>query len=214
MQFIPLAEKTGLIIPLGEWVLREACSRMKAWLDDGHEVGTIAVNLSPRQFDRADICDRIQAVLAETGLAPERLEIEITEGALMEQGRNATRKLEMLKALGLRIAVDDFGTGHSSLAYLKRFPIDRLKLDRSFIIDIPADPTSMEIAAAVIRLGQSLHVEVLAEGVETEAQADFLALAGCPVAQGYLFARPMWEDDWLERLSEQETAPARRAMAG
>ena len=120
----------------------------------------------------------------------------------------------MLKALGLRIAVDDFGTGHSSLAYLKRFPIDRLKLDRSFIVDIPADPTSMEIAAAVVRLAQSLHVEVLAEGVETEAQADFLALAGCPAAQGFLFARPMWEDDWLEMLRNQEAPPTRRAMAG
>ena len=203
LQFIPLAEKTGLIIPLGDWVLREACARMKAWLDAGYPLETIAVNLSPRQFDRADLCSRIETILRETGLAAKHLEIEITESALMEQGRNATTKLEALKVLGLRIAIDDFGTGHSSLAYLKRFSIDKLKLDRSFIIDIPADPTSMEIAAAVIRLGHSLKLDVLAEGVETEAQADFLALAGCPSAQGYLFAKPMWEADLLAMLDAQ-----------
>ena len=211
-QFIPLAEKTGLIIPLGDWVLREACARMKRWLDAGLGLRIMAVNLSPRQFDRADVCDRIQAILEETGLPPQHLEIEITETALMEQGRNATRKLDALKALGVKIAVDDFGTGHSSLAYLKRFRIDKLKLDRSFIIDIPADPTSMEIAAAVIRLGQSLGLEVLAEGVETEAQADFLTLAGCPSAQGYLFAKPMWEEDLLRSLDRGE--PELPRMAG
>ena len=200
--FIPLAEKTGLMIPIGEWVLRESCARMRSWLDAGHDVGTIAVNLSPRQFDRSDVTERIRSVLTETRLPPERLEIEITEGALMEQGRNATRKLEALKALGLRIAIDDFGIGHSSLARLKRFPIDRLKLDRSFIVDIPVDPTSMEIAAAVVRLSHSLNVEAVAEGVETEAQADFLTRSGCAVAQGYLFARPLWEADLLRFLAE------------
>ena len=209
--FIPLAEKTGLIIPLGEWVLREACARMKQWVDDGLGLRTIAVNLSPRQFDRADIADRIRAILDETGLAPEYLEIEITETAIMEQGRNAIRKLEALKALGVKIAVDDFGTGHSSLSYLKRFPIDKLKLDRGFIVDIPADPTSMEIAAAVIRLGHSLKLEVIAEGVETEAQADFLALAGCPSAQGFLFAKPLWEADLIEKLTGDTLRPARLA---
>ena len=200
MQFIPMAERTGLIVALGEWVLREACTRMKSWLDAGYDLQTMAVNLSPRQFDLPDICERICAILEATGLPPSKLEIEITESALMEQGRNATRKLEELKTLGLRVAVDDFGTGHSSLSYLKHFPIDKLKLDRSFIIDIPGDPTSMEIAAAIIRLGQSLQLNVLAEGVETEAQADFLALAGCPTAQGYLFAKPLWEEELVKRL--------------
>lgn len=203
MQFIPMAERTGLIVALGEWVLREACTRMKSWLDAGYDLRTIAVNLSPRQFDLPDICERICTILEETGLPPSNLEIEITESALMEQGKNATRKLEELKALGLRIAVDDFGTGHSSLAYLKHFPIDKLKLDRSFIIDIPGDPTSMEIAAAIIRLGQSLQLNVLAEGVETEAQADFLALSGCPTAQGYLFAKPLWEDELKSRFDQE-----------
>ena len=209
-EFIPLAEKTGLILPIGEWVLGEACRRMKHWLDAGYELETMAINLSPRQFDVPDIRDRIRAALSAARLPARHLEIEITEGALMEQGRNAVRKLESLKELGVRIAVDDFGTGHSSLAYLKRFPIDLLKLDRSFIIDIPADSKSMEIAAAVIRLGQSLHVEVLAEGVETEAQLDFLALAGCGYAQGYLLARPMWEADWLE-FQRSDSGSERRA---
>jgi diguanylate cyclase (GGDEF)-like protein/PAS domain S-box-containing protein len=210
--FIPLAERTGLIIPIGEWVLAEACQRMKFWLDAGYPLETMAVNLSPRQFDLPDIRDRIRAALGDAGLTARHLEIEITEGALMEQGRNAVRKLESLKELGVRIAVDDFGTGHSSLAYLKRFPIDTLKLDRSFIIDIPADPKSMEIAAAVIRLGQSLHVDVLAEGVETEAQLDFLAVAGCKSAQGYLLAKPMWESDWLTFQRGMSQREAQRAV--
>ena len=209
MDFIPLAEKTGLIVPIGDWVLRESCRRMKCWLDAGLDIERIAVNLSPRQFDLSDIRNRIAAALDESGLPPQRLEIEITETALMEQGGNATRKLESLKALGVRIAVDDFGTGHSSLSYLKRFPIDLLKLDRAFIVDIPGDPKSMEIAAAIIRLGHSLHVDVLAEGVETKAQADFLALAGCPSAQGFLFAKPMWEADWLANLEGAARRPRR-----
>ena len=131
----------------------------------------------------------------------DRVEIEITESVLMGQ-KDAAAKIARLRALGLRVSVDDFGTGHSSLAYLKNFPIHKLKLDRAFIQDIPGDVTSMEIASAVIRLGHSLDVEVLAEGVETEAQAEFLARSGCRYAQGYLFARPLWEEDLLAMLSD------------
>ena len=210
MAFIPLAEETGLIIPLGEWVLREACTRMKAWRDAGRDIAFIAVNLSPRQFDRADLCERVSAILAETGLGAEFLELEITESALMQQGCGAEAKLEGFKALGLRIAIDDFGTGHSSLAYLKRFPIDKLKLDRSFIADIPADSTGMEITLAVIRLAHSLKVKALAEGVETQAQSDFLALCGCDMAQGYLFDKPLWEGELIERLDGIRNARLRR----
>lgn len=172
---------------------------MKAWRDAGAEIGVIAVNLSPLQLDRPDICRRIQAVLEETGLPPGCLEIEITESALLDQGGGAEAKLGELKALGLRISIDDFGAGHPSLFYLKRFPIDKLKLDRSFIIDIPADPTSMEIAAAIVRLAHSLKIEALAEGVETEAQAEFMKICGCRLAQGYLFDRPLWESDLLAK---------------
>ncbi len=212
-EFIPLAEATGLIIPLGEWVLREACARLKAWRDRGVGVDMVAVNLSPLQLERADICQRIKAILEETGLPPECLEIEITESALMEQGGGAEAKLTAMKALGLHIAIDDFGAGHSSLFYLKRFPIDKLKLDRSFIADIPNDPTSMEIAAAIVRLAHSLKVTALAEGVETEAQADFLAACGCTLAQGYLFYRPMWEKDLLARLAAPEARAQAQAQA-
>jgi EAL domain-containing protein (putative c-di-GMP-specific phosphodiesterase class I) len=173
---------------------------MKAWRDAGAGIGVVAVNLSPMQQERPDICRRIHAILDETGLPAECLEIEITESALLEQGGGAEAKLAELKALGLRIAIDDFGAGHSSLFYLKRFPIDKLKLDRSFIIDIPGDPTSMEIAAAIIRLAHSLKVDALAEGVETEAQAEFLKVCGCKLAQGYLFARPMWEAELLAKF--------------
>ena len=206
-RFIPLAEKTGLILPIGEWVLRQAAERMKAWLDAGIDLHTISINISPRQFERADLAERIVAILGETGLPFERVEIEITESVLMEQ-KDAAAKLKQLRALGLRISVDDFGTGHSSLAYLKNFPIDKLKLDRAFIQDIPSDATGMEIAAAVIRLGHSLDVEVLAEGVETEAQADFLVRSGCRLAQGFLFGRPMWEDDLLAALAQVRSEAA------
>ncbi|MCW2286173.1 diguanylate cyclase (GGDEF)-like protein/PAS domain S-box-containing protein [Rhodoblastus acidophilus] len=210
MKFIPLAEETGLIVQLGEWVLREACTRMKAWRDAGRDIDVIAVNLSPRQFDCADLCERVGAVLAETGLPPECLELELTETALMRQGDGAEEKLKILKALGVRIAIDDFGTGHSSLAYLKRFPIDKLKIDRSFIADIPGDTTGMEITSTVIRLAHSLKVKALAEGVETQAQASFLTLYGCDLAQGYLFDKPLWEEELIERVDRAERAGERR----
>jgi diguanylate cyclase (GGDEF)-like protein/PAS domain S-box-containing protein len=204
-RFIPLAEKTGLIVPIGEWVLRRSAERMKAWLDAGYALDVLAINISPRQFERPEICERVAEVLRETGLAFDKVEIEITESVLMSQ-KDAAAKLAHLRSLGLRIAVDDFGTGHSSLAYLKNFPIDKLKLDRAFIIDVPADSAGMEIASSVIRLGHSLDVEVLAEGVETEAQAEFLARSGCRLAQGFLFGRPMWEEDLLASLRETAAA--------
>ena len=198
-QFISLAEETGIIVPLGEWVLRKACGSMKAWRNAGVDIGVIAVNLSPIQLDRPDICRRIQSILEETGLPPNCLEIEITESALLEQRGDPEGKLAALKALGLRLSIDDFGAGHSSLYYLKRFPIDKLKLDRSFITDIPADPTSMEIAAAIVRLAQLLKVDALAEGVETEQQAAFLKACGCKLAQGYLFDKPLFESELLAK---------------
>ncbi|MDE3175022.1 MAG: EAL domain-containing protein [Pseudomonadota bacterium] len=209
-RFIPLAEKTGLIVQIGEWVLKRAAQRMKAWLDAGAELDTLAINISPRQFERPDLCETIADILNAAGLPFSKVEIEITESVLMEQ-KDAAAKLAHLRAMGLRISVDDFGTGHSSLAYLKNFPIDKLKLDRAFILDVPADSAGMEIASAVIRLGHSLNVEVLAEGVETEAQAEFLERSGCRLAQGYLFGRPMWEEDLLASLVAAQSEPASEA---
>jgi len=199
-QFIPLAEQTGLIVPLGEWVLREACGRMKSWLDAGADLRLLAVNLSPVQLSRVNMQERLAAILAETGLPPQKLEVEITESALTDPHGEIEAKLRALKELGVRLAIDDFGAGHSSLFHLKRFPIDKLKLDRAFVEDIPRDPASMEISVAIIRLAHSLKVTALAEGVETEEQADFLAASGCALAQGYLFAKPLWEAELLERL--------------
>ena len=206
-RFIPLAEKTGLIVQIGEWVLTRAAQRMKAWLDAGVKLDTLAINISPRQFERPDLCESIADILNAAGLPFDKVEIEITESVLMEQ-KDAAAKLAQMRAIGLRVSVDDFGTGHSSLAYLKNFPIDKLKLDRAFILDVPMDTTGMEIASAVIRLGHSLNVEVLAEGVETEAQAEFLERSGCRLAQGYLFGRPMWEEDLLASLCKERSQAA------
>ena len=196
--FISVAEETGLIIPLGEWVVHAACAQMKRWLDDGMALDTMAVNLSPHQFARPNIHGTIGGILAETGLPACYLELEITEGSLMESGSDVERKLNALKALGVRLAIDDFGTGYSSLAYLKRFPVDKLKVDQSFVRDIPDNRTGMEITAAVVGLGRALNLEVLAEGVETEIQLAHLRQLGCDTAQGYLLARPMPASDIVD----------------
>jgi len=199
-KFIPLAEETGLIVPLGEWIMREACTRMKDWIDAGRRLDVMAVNLSPRQLLRPDIHLKVGAILAEVGLPARHLELEITEGALMLKGESAVAKLESLKALGISLAIDDFGTGYSSLSYLQRFPIDKLKIDRSFIRDIPDDSTGMEIAAAIIGLARILSLEVVAEGVETAAQLQFVRERGCDCVQGYLFSQPIPGDQVADLL--------------
>jgi EAL domain-containing protein (putative c-di-GMP-specific phosphodiesterase class I) len=189
--FIPLAEETGIILPLGERVLRMACRQMKSWLDAGHDVSTIAVNLSARQFHLPDIDQIVSGILQETQLPAEYLELELTEGALIEQGIGAEMRLGALRKLGVRVSIDDFGTGYSSLSYLKRFPISKLKVDQSFVRDIPGDPADMEITSAIIGLARNLHLDCIAEGVETEAQLDYLRDQGCGYAQGYLFSKPV-----------------------
>jgi len=204
-RFIPVAEETGLIVPLGEWVLRSACVQAKAWLDAGLPPLNLAVNLASRQFREHDLAERVAAILAETGYPAGRLELEITESAIMEQGEEAIAMLRQLKGLGVSIAIDDFGTGYSSLAYLKRFPVDKLKVDRGFIRDIPEDQNDMEIAATIIAMAKNLRLKVLAEGVETEAQLAFLQVHGCETYQGYLFSRPVPAEE-LEALVRVGTA--------
>jgi diguanylate cyclase (GGDEF)-like protein/PAS domain S-box-containing protein len=192
-EFIPVAEDTGLIVPIGRQVLREACRQAVEW-DDlcvSCEPLDIAVNLSPRQVADPDLVGDISEILATTGLKPERLSLEMTETAIINDGDKAGETLARLKALGVRIVLDDFGTGYSSLSHAKRFPIDTLKIDRSFVDGLGSDAEDSAIVAAVISMGQALGLDVVAEGVETEAQAQRLWSLGCPLAQGYHFARPL-----------------------
>jgi diguanylate cyclase (GGDEF)-like protein len=206
MRFIPLAEETLLIVPLGEWILRTACSQMKSWLDAGLALQTMAVNLSPVQFQQPDFPQQLQAILTETGLSAAHLELEITEGAIMQRGQEAEAKLAALHGLGVRLAIDDFGTGYSSLAYLKRFPIHKLKIDQSFVRDILESTASMEITATIIAMARNLKLEVLAEGVETAAQLACLQDQNCGSFQGYLFSRPVAAEaipEAVQRISQE-----------
>ena len=186
-EFIPLAEESEAIIPMGEWALRTACRDAA----DGKIPGTIAVNLSPVQFSRDDLADTIQVILLETGLSPKRLEVEVTESTIMSDQTRGLHILRKLKAMGISIAMDDFGTGYSSLATLHAFPFDKIKLDQSFVRRLPNDAAAAAIVRTVLALGVSLGMPVLAEGIETRAQWDFLAREGCAKGQGYLFAKPM-----------------------
>jgi len=190
-RFIHIAEESGLIIPLGDWVLRAACRQAKRWLDTGIEFGCIAVNVSAPQLLRGTLRASVEAVLEETGLPPSRLELEINESFVMEQPGSTTEQFLALRKLGVTLAIDDFGTAYSSLAYLKRLPVDKLKIDRSFILDLPHDSNDAGVARAVIALGHSLQFKVIAEGVETEPQHEFLKSEGCDLGQGFLYSQAM-----------------------
>jgi diguanylate cyclase (GGDEF)-like protein len=198
-RFIPLAEETGLIEDIDMWVLRDACARAAAWLADGLPLGRVSVNLSARQFQRVGLAQRVSATLADTGLPAAHLELEITEGTVMRDTEDSAAILRSLRDLGVALSIDDFGTGYSSLSYLKRFPIDVLKVDRSFVRDVETDAGDAAITRAIIALGHSLNLDVVAEGVETAGQLDFLRQVGCDEIQGYYFSPPVWPDD-LRRL--------------
>lgn len=192
-EFIPLAEETGMIVPIGEWVLASACAQNKAWQDQGLTNLTVSVNLSARQFGDPMLLAKLIRIIGSSGLSPSSLELEITESIVMSHGASAVAVLESLKSIGVQIAIDDFGTGYSSLAYLKRFPIDILKVDRSFIRDIPADSSDMKITRAIIALAHALRLKVVAEGVETAHQLKFLQAHHCDSVQGYFLHRPLPE---------------------
>ena len=190
-QFIPSAEATGFIVQLGEWVLQTACRQMQVWQNAGFSGLRVAVNLSARQFYQPDLSSRVAQILAEIGLEPSSLELELTESFMVEDAPSAIATLQQLKSLGVSISIDDFGTGYSSLSYLAQYPFDTLKIDRCFISNITHGCTNAAIVKAIIEMAHSLCLEVIAEGVETEAEKDFLGRYKCDTMQGYLFSPPL-----------------------
>lgn len=208
-QFISLAEDTGLIVPIGKWVLDAACAQIKRWHDAGHAGLIMSVNVAPRQFRDPLFLDTVRRAIASSGIPPQALELEITESILLEHSEDTRRTLDALKAIGVTLAVDDFGTGYSSLSYLKRFPIDRVKIDQSFVRDIAADADDLAIVRAIIALARALRLAVIAEGVETAEQLELLRRDGCHDYQGYFFARPMDAD----ALSRELLGPQRSAAS-
>ncbi|WP_341735600.1 MAG: EAL domain-containing response regulator [Microcoleus sp.] len=201
-EFIPVAEETGFIIPLGEWILQTACQHLKSWQNDGFSGLRVAVNLSPRQFHQPELSTRVAEILEKIGLEPNSLELELTESLMIEDTESAIATLTQLKKLGVSISIDDFGTGYSSLSYLTQYPFDTLKIDRSFIRNITDGSRNAAIVKAIIEMAHSLCLEVIAEGVETESEQDFIRRYKCDYMQGYLFSRPLPATDFEQLLKQ------------
>jgi EAL domain-containing protein (putative c-di-GMP-specific phosphodiesterase class I) len=190
-QFIPIAEDSGLILPIGRWVLREACRQAREWQDGDLPFRRISVNVSATEFRHKDFVEGVRTILAETDFEAGRLDLELTEGVLMDDAESTASVLKALKTMGVHLAVDDFGTGYSSLSYLQQFPIDVLKIDQSFVRQISGDPDDTAIVRAIIDMGKNLKQRVIAEGIETAEQLAFLQARHCSEGQGYLFSRPL-----------------------
>ena len=203
-QFIPVAEDCGLILPISQWVFREACKQTRAWADANLPPITMAVNISAMEFRQDSFLEDILGLLAETGLDPRFLELELTEGILMKRAESAVSVLESLRSHGVEIAVDDFGTGYSSLSYLRKFPIDAIKIDQSFVRQITMTPDDTTIVSAIISMGRSMKLRVIAEGVETEKELAFLKAHHCDEAQGYYFSRPVPAQQFAKLLESGE----------
>jgi EAL domain-containing protein (putative c-di-GMP-specific phosphodiesterase class I) len=202
-RFIPLAEETGLIVPIGEWVLQRTCLQYQRWRDQGQALLRMSVNLSSRQFKQDNFIKRIRTIIDETCIDPTLLELELTESLLITDFDEVNHILHQLKEMGMLLAIDDFGTGYSSLSYLKRFPIDKLKIDQSFVRDVPNNKEDMSIIKAIIALARSLRLSVIAEGVETKSQQIFLKSLKCDEIQGYLIGRPMPEQEFIQMLNNR-----------
>lgn len=203
MKFIPLAVETGLIIPIDRFVMRTGMMQMKKWYDEGLAPGVLALNLTIKQLKQDDFISILQEMMEDTDCSPKWLELEVTEGEVMQNPEQAVRVLKQVSVLGIKLAIDDFGTGYSSLAYLKRLPVDKLKIDQSFVREIPGDEEDVAIVRAIIALSKSLHLDIIAEGVETQEQKEFLTANGCEQIQGYLYGRPMRAEDMDQRLREK-----------
>ncbi len=214
LEFIPLLEKTGLIVPVGAWIIDSACAQLRAWEDAGHSPVRMAVNLSALQFGDAALTRVVADALRDHAIAPDRLELEITESIVMQAQDAAIAALRSLRQLGVRIAVDDFGTGYSSLSYLSRFPITTLKIDQAFVHECEDNPRDRALIETMIEMGHRLDLEIVAEGVETQQQADFLAARDCEFAQGYLFGRPMPADELAAHLAAAATSPTAISRPG
>jgi diguanylate cyclase (GGDEF)-like protein/PAS domain S-box-containing protein len=205
-RFIPIAEESGLILQIGEWVLGEACRQARQWWDAGHQNMIVAVNISAFQFNRGNIVDLVRKTLADTGLPPERLELELTESVLLSDLEGTRQTIQALKSIGVTVSIDDFGTGYSSLAYLKQIKVNKLKVDQTFVRDIGHDPDDLAIAHAIIELGRTLQLRVIAEGIETQEQLEILRHHGCNEGQGYHFSRPLPFADLMTFLANPKTA--------
>ena len=203
--FIPIAEATGLILPIGEWVLKTACEHLKAWSDAGLTIHHLAVNVSPRQFRQPNFVSQVEKILEQTGANPAQLGLELTEGMVIDNIHDTIKKMEALKKLGIELSIDDFGTGYSSLAYLQKMPLDILKIDQSFVRDIETDSNDAAIVDTIISMANHLNLKVIAEGVETRYELDFLQEKGCPLYQGYLFSKPVANDQFKILLKNKTT---------
>jgi diguanylate cyclase (GGDEF)-like protein len=214
VEFIPILEETGMIIPVGDWVLRQASQQNRAWQDMGLPPIRMAVNLSVRQFIQKDLAESVLRILEQVGLSPEYMELEITEDLLLEHNQTNIITLTKLRNQGIHISIDDFGTGYSSLSYLKRLPIDTLKIDQSFVRDIDTDPDNKAIASAIIAMANSLHLNVLAEGVETDEQLAFLRAQGCNEIQGFSFSHPLPAEEFERLLREGRHMRVLQGLSG
>jgi EAL domain-containing protein (putative c-di-GMP-specific phosphodiesterase class I) len=206
-QFIPIAEECGFIVPIGHWVLREACQQAKCWQNAGLPATRVAINVSTVELRAKDFLAGVRNILLETGLDPNHLELELTETFLMQDATSTAPVLRAINELGVRLALDDFGTGYWSLSHLKRFPIDTLKIDQSFVRNITTDTDDASIVSAVISMGKSLQMRVVAEGVETAPQLAFLRNHNCPEGQGYYFSRPVLAEECTRFLGLRVAEP-------
>jgi EAL domain-containing protein (putative c-di-GMP-specific phosphodiesterase class I) len=213
LKFIPVAEETGLIVSIGRWVIRTACEQGMTWAHEGLPDMSIAVNISPRQFMDENLLSDIDDALQLTGLPPQRLQLEITESMVMQNVSRAIKVLDAIRMRGIRIAIDDFGTGYSSMSLMKQFPIDTIKIDKSFVKELATSSEDRAIATAIIDMGRALGMTVVAEGVETEAQDHFLRDQYCDELQGYLFSRPVSAGEIARLLKEHPAPPLQPGVA-